>query len=161
MRVTDLETGALCRRLGTILRGLLVLFISTVLGQVLVACCNVAFLPAMEHWYSGLLPYPILLPVQLVMIVIMSKLVWDVYRGAGFFAQPSARLARVLLWVSVVYFLSMVVRYGVTMTLHPEYRWFGHTIPIWFHMVLAAYLYFYSRFHYQLSARQDSPSAAT
>ena len=46
------------------------------LGQVLVACCNVAFLPAMEHWYSGLLPYPILLPVQLVMIVIMSKLVW-------------------------------------------------------------------------------------
>ena len=54
-------------------------------------------------------------------------------------------------------FLSMVVRYGVTMTLHPEYRWFGHTIPIWFHMVLAAYLYFYSRFHYQLSARQDSP----
>ena len=158
--MTDLQTKALCRRLGAILGGLLVLFILRVLGQVLVVCCDVAFLPAMEHWYSGLLPYPILLPVQLIMIGVMTKLNLDVYRGAGFFAQSSARLARVLWWVSGVYFLSMVVRYGVTMTLHPEYRWFGHTIPIWFHMVLAAYLYTYSRFHHTMSVQRDSRSAA-
>ena len=156
--MTDLQTKALCRRLGAILAGLLMLFMLRVFGQVLVVCCEVAFLPAMEHWYSGLMPYPILLSVQLIMIGVMAKLSVDVYRRAGFFARPSARSARVLWWVSVVYFVSMVVRYGVTMTLHPEYRWFGHTIPIWFHMVLAAYLYTYSRFHYALSVQGDSRS---
>lgn len=155
MRMTDLQTVELCRRLGTILAGLLVLFILRVLGQVLVACCDVAFLPAMDQWYSGLLPYPILLPVQLIMIVVMMKLTLDVYRGAGFFARPRRKLARVLFWVSVVYFLSMVIRYGITMSMHPEYRWFEHTIPIWFHMVLAAYLYTYSHYHQAFSVPRD------
>ena len=42
----------------------------------------------------------------------------------------------------------MAVRYVYTIIRHPELRWFGHTIPIWFHMVLAAFLYTYS--HYQI-----------
>jgi hypothetical protein len=43
----------------------------------------------------------------------------------------------------------MVGRYIVTMTLHPEYRWLGHTIPIWFHFVLAAFVYTCG--HYQIT----------
>ncbi len=40
----------------------------------------------------------------------------------------------------------LVPRYVVVMTLYPE-RWLGGTIPIFFHWVLAAYLFAYGRFH--------------
>ena len=128
------------------LLALTLLFIARVVGQVLVRYLNVGWLPAEPHWYSGLMPYPILLPVQLVMIVVMLKLVADVYRGNGWFSSGSRRAARIIRWLAILYFLSMVLRYVVTMALNPEWRWFGHTIPIWFHMVLAGFLFTYSRY---------------
>jgi hypothetical protein len=41
----------------------------------------------------------------------------------------------------------MAVRYVVRMTRRPEQRWFGGTIPIFFHWVLAAYLFVVGLFH--------------
>ena len=35
----------------------------------------------------------------------------------------------------------MAARYIVTMALNPELRWFTGTTPIWFHFVLAAFLF--------------------
>lgn len=123
------------------------LFILRVSGQILVAIANIGFLPPFEQWYSGLLPYPVLLPIQILMIGVMLKVVFDFARGSGFFVVPKPRLAVFVKWFSYVYFLSMVVRYVLTMTLHPELRWFTGTIPIWFHMVLAAFLYTFSHYH--------------
>lgn len=56
-------------------------------------------------------------------------------------------------WVTRL-FLAMVVRYGWTMTARPELRWFTGTIPIWFHMVLAAFLFTLGDYH----ARRGSAS---
>ena len=44
------------------------LFAARVLGQALVAFLDVPLLPPMSAWYSGLLPYPILLPTQLLIL---------------------------------------------------------------------------------------------
>ena len=41
----------------------------------------------------------------------------------------------------VIYAASMVLRYVLTMTYRPEMRWFGGTLPIPFHFVLAGFLY--------------------
>ena len=41
----------------------------------------------------------------------------------------------------------MGARYVIAMILYPELRWFTDTIPIWFHMVLAAFLYTFSHYH--------------
>ena len=136
------------RRYGIGLTIFLTLFVMRVFGQALVVFFDVGFLPAMEQWYSGLLPYPILLPIQVVMIIVMVKLIRDVRRGSGFFSITKRGIGVFLKWFSYVYFLSMAARYVYAMILHPELRWFGHTIPIWFHMVLAAFLYTYS--HYQI-----------
>lgn len=35
---------------------------------------------------------------------------------------------------------AMVLRYVLTMAMLPELHWFGHTIPIAFHFVLASYM---------------------
>jgi len=117
------------------------LFVLRVLGQVLVGIHEVSFLPPFEQWYSGLLPYPLLLLVQIALIVLMLKIVRDFAHGNGYFVGLKPRTGTILKVLSCIYFLSMLVRYVVTMVLHPELRWFTGTIPIWFHMVLAAFIF--------------------
>ncbi len=134
-------------RYALILGALTGLFTLRVVGQALVAFLGVGSLPPMEQWYSGLMPYPILLPTQLAMIAAMVVIVRDIARGGGTFATRRRRAGPVLVWCSYAYAASMVIRYVVSMTLHPERRWFGHTIPIWFHFVLAAFLYTLGRYH--------------
>jgi hypothetical protein len=121
------------------------LFVLRVTGQVIVALRPQRWLPPMEQW--NLVPYAILLPTQLLFIAIMA---WinesfaEVDRLAG--AQNDT-LGRFLIAFSTVYALSMVIRYVVTMGRRPERRWFGGTIPIVFHFVLAAYLYVLGSFY--------------
>ena len=123
------------------------LFACRVLGQLVVAFADVAWLPPFERWYSGLMPYAALLPVQVAMIAVMLKIVWDFARGHGFFLRLGPRIGTILLWFSYLYALAMVGRYVVTMLLKPELRWFTGTIPIWFHFVLAAFIYTLGRYH--------------
>jgi hypothetical protein len=52
----------------------------------------------------------------------------------------SAGARRGLSWFALAYALAMVVRYTWRMIAVPEARWFGGTIPIWFHFVLAAWV---------------------
>jgi hypothetical protein len=131
------------------------LFVLRVAGQALVAFFNVSFLPPMSQWYSGLLPYPVLLPVQLLMIVVMLRIVADFARGRGYFVIPRNRIGSPLRWLSCLYFASMVLRYILTMAWHPERRWFSGTIPIWFHMLLAGFLYALSHYHLRASRLTD------
>ncbi len=128
------------------------LFLGRVAGQALVAFFDVAWLPPMERWFSGLLPYVVLLPVQVVILALMFRIVSDFARGYGYFVVPRPGAARFIKWFSCIYFVSMILRYVFTMWLQPEVRWFTGTIPIWFHMVLAAFLYAYSRFHLRATA---------
>lgn len=131
---------------GVVLGVLAALFALRVLGQALVAAGLAPFLPPMEQWYSGLVPYPVLLPIQAVMLVLMAKLIVDVWRGSGAFSVARPRLGRILKGFSYFYALAMVARYVIVMIVHPEWRWFGHTIPIWFHLVLAAFVHTYGRY---------------
>jgi hypothetical protein len=134
-------THAVPLRYPLVLGACTLLFVLRVLGQALVAVRDVGFLPPFGEWYSGLLPYPLLLPVQIAMIALMLKIVRDVARGDGIFVSLSPRIGTVLQVLGCIYFLGMIVRYVVTMVVHPELRWFTGTIPIWFHMVLAVFIF--------------------
>jgi len=128
------------------------LFGLRVAGQALVCFLHVDFLPPMERWQSGLLPYPVLLAAQIVLIVLLLKIVLDVSRGAGFFVDLYPRTGRILKRLAYIYALAMAVRYAVTMFLHPENLWFTGTLPIWFHFVLAAFLFTLGKFNTDRSA---------
>ncbi|MGH7166571.1 MAG: hypothetical protein ACREIS_13725, partial [Nitrospiraceae bacterium] len=54
-----------------------------------------------------------------------------------------------LVWFSYAYAGSMMLRYVITMGLYPERRWFRGTIPIVFHLVLAAYLFVLGHYHHR------------
>ena len=120
---------------------LLAAFASRVLGQVYVGLYAPDWLPTWEEWYSGLLPYPALLPVQILMLMAMAVVNTDYSRGCGRFIVESDTLRRGLRIVAAIYAAVMILRYGLTMILRPELRWFGGTIPIFFHWVLAGYIW--------------------
>lgn len=118
-----------------------------VIGQVIVVLRAPRWLPPMDQWQSGLLPYPVLLVSQIVVLTIMVWICVDFSRGSGFFVEPRPELGRRVIWFSYVYFAGMIVRYIVRMTRHPDQRWFGGTIPIIFHSVVAAFLFTFGSYH--------------
>jgi hypothetical protein len=119
-----------------------VLFVLRVAGQVLVALKPRSWLPPMVQW--NLVPYPVLLPIQLLLIVLMVWIDLTFSHGAP---EANPGLGRGLLAFSAVYAAAMPVRYAIRMTRRPEQRWFGGTIPMVFHIVLASYLLALGRFH--------------
>jgi hypothetical protein len=110
---------------------LLGLFILRVFGQALVAFLDVQFLPPMEAWYSGLMPYEYLLPSQIAIIALMAKICVDFTRRGGFFFQKNRFFASAWLWFGYVYLAAMIAR--------AVFLW-DHPIPIVFHWVLAAFV---------------------
>ena len=50
------------------------------------------------------------------------------------------------MWFACLYFAGMVFRYVITMIRRPERRWFGGTIPIIFHSIVAAFLWTWGRY---------------
>ena len=128
------------RRRVLVLWTLLAAFVARVLGQLLVVVARPAWLPPMEQWYSGLLPYSLLLPTQILLIAIMAALALRVTRRHGRLGTNLRRRRR-LTATSYLYATVMLVRYVVQLVVRPEWRWFGHTIPIAFHLVLASFLF--------------------
>jgi uncharacterized protein len=115
----------------TLLWVLLTLFVLRVLGQLLVVSGAAAFLPPMEEWHSGLLPYPLLLASQVVIIAALATVCLQFSRGRGLFVRPQAWLATPLWIVGWIYAIGMVVRYAMLRR---------DLIPVTFHIVLAAFL---------------------
>lgn len=127
---------------------LLALFCLRVIGQMLVAFLHVSFLPPMEEWYSGLIPYPWLLMSQFFIILVFGKVCIDFTRGHGGFVVPRRALGSGLLTFGSVYFGVMVVRYVIRMSLYPQERWMGGSIPIFFHWILASFILLVGRYQW-------------
>ncbi len=120
------------------------LFLVRVAGQLLVRARRPAWLPPDEEW--NLTPYRFLLPVQLTILGLMAWIDADLSRG-GFWATPKPNFGQAVLWFAYAYAAAMLVRYLLRMRRRAEQRWFGGSIPIVFHWVLASYLYVLGSFH--------------
>ena len=77
----------------------------------------------------------------------MAWLDVDFSRASGAAVDGRHALGVALLAASGLYAGSMLVRYVVRMTRRAEQRWFGGTIPIVFHWVLASFLFALGLFH--------------
>lgn len=132
------------QRYAPVLWILLFLFCLRVTGQALVYFFSVSFLPPMETWYSGLMPYPYLLPTQLLIVFLYGKVCLDFSRGVGFFANPRRRLGMGLLIFGSLYLVAMIVRLLI---------WQKHTIPIFFHGVLAGFVITVGLYHARSHSR--------
>ncbi len=115
----------------TVLWILLGLFALRVLGQLLVVAGLAPFLPPMDDWQSGLLPYPVLLASQILILGVLSAVCVQFTRGRGYFVRHHGWLATPLWIVGWIYAVGMVVRYALLRK---------DVIPVAFHFVLASFL---------------------
>src|SRR5262249_27438927 len=60
------------REVALLLWSCILLFAARVIGQFEALVASPAWLPDMDAWYSGLLPYYLLLPVQIALLMIMA-----------------------------------------------------------------------------------------
>lgn len=131
---------------------LTLLFALRVLGQILVAFWHVPYLPPMEHWMSGLMPYWLLLPCQIALLALMETICVHAWRGHGRFTRTSAATVRRLKIGGIIYLVAVIARYAITMALYPQMRWLGGCIPIAFHVVLATFVLTLARYYRNLLA---------
>ena len=115
------------------------LFFVRVIGQIEVLLLEPAWLPDMWAWYSGLLPYPLLLPLQIALLMLMCVVV--VRRQATGQSWATSRPGRATVGrsLALIYFLVMAVRLVICVYRYgPEFYLHG-AIPIAFHWVLALF----------------------
>jgi uncharacterized protein len=123
------------------------LFAVRVAGQLVVVLHAPRWLPSTESGQWNLMPYRLLLPIQLVFLAVMAWLVTSFLAEAGLPTEPARAFGWFVIAVSAVYAAVMVIRYVVRMRRRPEQRWFGGAIPIVFHWVLAAFLFVFGSYH--------------
>jgi hypothetical protein len=135
-----------------------VLFMLRVTGQLLVVSGRgPRWLPPMRAWQSGLLPYQVLLASQLLIAAVMTFVASSLWFRRRVVPASGANIGRSLLWFSYAYAGGMLARYVIRMAHRPDQRWFGGTIPIAFHLVLAGWLFVFGRHVRGTQTHRSSP----
>ncbi|MDO9469083.1 MAG: hypothetical protein Q7J36_17420 [Thiobacillus sp.] len=124
------------------LLGLTLLFGVRILAQPLSRI--VPTLPGFDAWHGGVLPYPVLLLSQLLILAAMVIENLQLARGA---LVQRPRLGRWLALLGSLYFAGMVLRLVLGQTLYAGSSWFDRPLPTLFHLVLAAWLLLLARYH--------------
>jgi hypothetical protein len=119
----------------------LAVFLVRVLGQFEVLLHAPPWLPPFEAWSSGLIPYSMLLPIQVLLIAWMAVIASDRSRGDGLFRVRDPHKRTVLRGLAAVYAASMMVRLLVTLALPPHTLLDRGLIPVVAHWALAVFMY--------------------
>jgi hypothetical protein len=127
---------------------LLGLFALRVVAQPLALQVDTPLLPRFESWHSGLLPYPVLVITQVIIVLWLARTSRAFTRGA---VVPRARIGTAAIAFGSVYFVAMAARLVLGATLLADQRWFASPLPTFFHLVLAAFLLLYGHFHWRYS----------
>lgn len=131
---------------------LLALFCLRVLAQLTVAAVPIPFIPPFDAWHSGALPYPVLVLLQIVIIVVLVRIARGFATGR---THPSRRASTALLAFGSIYFGAMLTRIVLGETVLRDSSWFRAHIPSFFHLVLASFLLVAGHIHHTEWARGD------
>ena len=122
------------------------LFVSRVLAQLIQAVQPVSFLPPFQAWHGAVLPYPLLVASQLVIIAILAIILHRVRSDA---ISPSRWKYRVCFSLGGIYFVFMAFRLVAGLTLLADHPWFSKQLPAFFHVVLASFILTLGHYIYQ------------
>ena len=128
------------------LAGLLLLFGFRVVAQLVQKFYSLGFLPPFDAWQSGVLPYPILVAFQVIIILICTNFVVRFARGK---ATRNPIVGVIYMVLGSMYFSVMLFRLVVGLTFASEHSWFSVRIPTGFHLVLASFLLSFGRFYHK------------
>jgi hypothetical protein len=124
-----------------------------VIAQPLALLIHSQLLPPFESWHGGVLPYPLLLATQVLIIAWFARTAWRFGKEG---VVPRYRLGVWMLALASAYFGTMLARLVLGMTVLSESRWFSARLPTAFHLVLATWVLLYGHFHFRYGARGGS-----
>lgn len=116
------------------------IFLVRVIGQIEVLLLTPPWLPPFSAWESGLIPYPVLLPLQVLVVGWMAAIVSDHSRGSGPMWVKSVRVRKRLNAFALIYASIMLLRLVITAALPPHSVIGRGLIPILAHWDLAAFI---------------------
>lgn len=99
-------------------------------------------LPAFDAWHGDVMPYPVLLASQLLILAFMVTLNRACMRGQLVLRPRLAQTLTVLGWL---YFSAMLARLALGQVLNPAPAWFDRPLPTLFHLVLSVWLLLLAR----------------
>jgi hypothetical protein len=117
------------------------LFVVRVIGQIEVLLWSPPWLPPFRAWESGLIPYSVLLPIQVVLVAWMAIVATDHRRGSGYFWVTNRSTRRRLKFIAGIYFAVMLLRLVFTAATPPHTLLERGLIPVIAHWDLAAFIY--------------------
>jgi len=130
------------------------LFVFRVLAQLIQSLYPLPWLPPFEVWHGAVLPYPLLVACQIVIIAALAVITWRVGRDA---VVPSPWKFRLCFALGIPYFLFMAFRLAAGLTFLADHPWFAKSLPAFFHVVLASFLLLLG--HYILAKSRASTRA--
>jgi hypothetical protein len=116
------------------------IFLARVVGQIEALLLAPPWLPRFSAWESGLIPYPVLLPLQVLIVAGMAAIASDHSRGSGPTWIESFRVRQRLNAFALLYASVMLVRLVVTAALPPHSVIDRGLIPILAHWDLAGFV---------------------
>jgi hypothetical protein len=117
------------------------LFVVRVVGQIEVLVLSPHWLPPFRAWESGLIPYSVLLPIQIILIAWMAIIATDHWRGSGYFWVTHRSTRRRLMIIAEIYFAVMLLRVAIAAYIPPHSLAERGLIPVIAHWDLAAFIY--------------------
>lgn len=103
------------------------------------------YFPDLEYWQGSGIPYGGILAIQLAIMVGVALLAYRIMHGH---LLARKRLGRVLLILGAVYFIVMLLRLLLGVTVLTDSPWFAKSIPAFFHLVLAAMVLTIGHYHW-------------
>ena len=131
---------------------MLALFVIRVIAQPLSLIVDSPLLPRFESWHGGVLPYPALLLAQLLIIAWFTRTAWRFSKGD---VTPHRRRGVWVMTFGMIYFVTMLARLILGLTVMRGSRWFTSYLPTFFHLVLASFLLLYAHYHLRATETAD------
>lgn len=121
------------------------LFVLRALAQLVQSVYPVPFLPPFGAWHGAVMPYPLLVIIQVVIIVALTIILWRVRSDA---IVPSRWKYRVCFILGGIYFSFIAFRLFAGLTFLSDHPWFSQSLPAFFHVVLASFILLLGRYIY-------------
>jgi hypothetical protein len=112
-------------------------FLFRVVAQLLQAVAEVDVLPAFGEWHSGVLPYPVLVAGQAIILGLQAYVIARVAAGRLRFSGSTGAVLHV---AGLVYLAAALLRLVVGLTVLTGHSWFDAPLPSIFHVVLASFV---------------------
>lgn len=113
------------------------LFLARVSLQLIEYFVDLPGIPNFEKWQSGTLPYWLLFLFQIIILYLMGSTCLRAFKGSF---HPSKARRKFFLYFGLIYFLAMVIRNILGLSVLSDSIFFTSFISIFFHYVLALFL---------------------